>query len=145
MTLTLYDSDEEKEMLIREIRICDLTGDGIQELILNREPSFNYLILHCENGNFYGWETSYRGLISLQTNGIFISSSGAGHNYWHHLYFDNGFWLEENLASKDSDADGDKYCLHGEEVDEDVFLQQINDYITEDVTEYKPKQRKNEN
>ncbi len=80
--VTAYAENDIEEMMIREIRIFDLDGDGIQELILEWTPVGDYLILHCENEKFYGWEIMYRGFEILQTSGIYLSSGGAACNHW---------------------------------------------------------------
>lgn len=124
-----------ERILIKEVRVFDLDGDGTRELILEWTPVGDYLILHRENDRFYAWKTVYRGFESLQTNGIYIGSSGAGSNLWMRLRFENGSWLEEILA----DEDWGEYWLNGEAVDEDTFFRQVNAYATGDVTGYKPK------
>jgi len=138
--VTAYSDSGIEEMMIREVRVLDLDGDGIQELILEWTPVGDLLILHRENEEFYAWEIMYRGFEMLQTNGVFVGSGGAGSNSWYILRFANGIWLQEKLAEED----WGEYYLHGEAVDENTFLQQIDDYVTEDVTEYQPKRRADE-
>lgn len=133
---TYVDSGIE-EMMIQEVRVLDLDGDGTEELILEWTPVGDFLILHCENEKFYGWEIMYRGFLDLQTNGVYVGSSGALSNCWHRIQFDNGSWLAEKLAEED----WGEYYVNGEAVDEDTFLRQIDTYETEDVTGYEPKRR----
>lgn len=128
--------DTIREMMLDNIRIFDLDGDGIQELILQWTPFGDVLVLHCENEKFYGWETVCRGFQLLRTNGIYISSGGALCNSWHQIRFDNGIWIEDTLAEMCQD----EYYIGGESVDEDTFWQQIDTYETEEVTGYEPKQ-----
>lgn len=123
------------EMLIREVRVFDLDGDGVQELILEWTPVGDYLILHREDEDFYAWEIMYRGFEMLQTNGIYINSGGAASNRWCLMRFGNGVWMEERLGEED----WGKFHLHGEEVDEETFRQQIDGYRAEDVIGYVPK------
>lgn len=132
-----YVEDGLEEMMILEVRVLDLDGDGTEELILEWTPVGDFLILHCENEKFYGWEIMYRGFERLQTNGVYVSSGGAGSNCWYRLQFDNGSWLEEKLAEED----WGEYYINGEAVDEDTFLQQIDTYETDDVSGYAPKRR----
>lgn len=132
-----YVDDDENdigEMLIREVRVFDLDGDGVQELILEWTPAGDYLILHREGEDFYAWEIMYRGFEMLQTNGIYIGSGGAASNSWYRMRFDNGVWMEEKLAEED----WGEFHLQGEEVDEETFRQQTDDYRAEDVTGYVP-------
>lgn len=130
-------SDGIEEMMIWEVRVFDLDGDGVQELILEWSPVGDFLILHRENEDFYGWNIVYRGFNKLQTNGTYISSSGASSNYYCCIRFDNGSWLEENLFEED----GDEYYMNGEPTDKDTFWQQVDAYMTGDVIGYKPKRR----
>lgn len=135
--VTAYAENDIEEMMIREIRIFDLDGDGIQELILEWTPVGDYLILHCENEKFYGWEIMYRSFEILQTSGIYLSSGGAACNHWQHIRFDQGSWLEEELAAED----WGEYFIGGEPVEEAAYLQQTAAYQTGDVTGYKPRLR----
>ncbi len=132
-----YADDGIEEMMIREVRVFDLDGDGVKELILEWTPAGDFLILHCENEEFYGWHIMYRGFEALQTNGIFISSGGAASNRWQSICFDNGSWLVENLLEED----WGKYYLNGEPADEDAFWQKADAYMTGDVIGYEPKRR----
>ena len=92
------------------------------------------MILHCENGEFYGWVIMYRGFEGLQTNGVYVSSGGAGSNCWKRIRFDDGSWMEEVLLEED----WGEYWVGGEAVDADAFWPQVDFYETEDVTRYEP-------
>ena len=124
---------------VEDIRIFDLDGDGIQELIMQWTPVGEILVLHREKDKFYAWEIMYRGFEMLQTNGVYISSGGAGANRWKSIRFDDGSWLEETLFQEDWGI----YYVNGELVDEDTFLQQVDSYETDEVTRYEPKQYTN--
>lgn len=122
------------EWNVENIRIFDLDADGVQELIIEWTPVGEILVLHREKEEFYAWEIMYRGFEMLQTNGIYISSGGAGANSWKRISFDNGTWLEEILLEED----WGKFYANGEAVDEDTFLEQLHTFETEEVTRYEP-------
>ena len=123
------------EWKVEDIRVFDLDGDGVQELIIQWCMPGDLLVLHCEEGGFYGWEIMYRGFESLRTNGVYISSGGARANCWQRIRFDNGSWLEEVLFEED----WGEYYVGGEAVDEDTFVQREDDFFeTEEVTRYEP-------
>lgn len=122
------------EMMIYEVQVFDLDGDGIQELILYWGYAWDVLVLHRENEKFYGWETVYRGFEILQTSGAYVASGGALCNDWRRIRFDQGTWIAEVLAS----IEGDKYFIGGEEADETAYQQQSAAYETGKVTSYRP-------
>lgn len=132
--INMWKEDIGGECLIRKVSVFDLDGDGVQELILETSPGTFFLILHREKEDFYGWQVAYRGFEALQTNGVYIGSSGAGANCWNRIQFDQEGWLEECLAEEY----WGEYYLHGEAVDEAAFLMQTEVYWTEDVTGYEP-------
>ncbi|MBD5555027.1 MAG: hypothetical protein HDQ95_06725 [Roseburia sp.] len=129
-----YSEDGVTKMKVEDIRVFDLDGDGVQELIIQWTPVGDLLVLHCEKGEFYGWEIMYRGFESLQTNGVYIGSGGTRSNRWQRIQFDNGSWLEEVLLEEE----WGEYYVGGEAVDEDTFWQQVDFYETEEVTRYEP-------
>lgn len=121
------------EWNVEDIRVFDLDGDGVQELIIQWTPVGYVLVMHCEEGEFYGWEIMYRGFESLRTNGVYISSGGARANCWQRIRFDNGSWLEEVLFEED----WGEYYVSGEAVDEDTFWQQEAAFFeTKEVIRY---------
>lgn len=122
------------EMMIYEVQVFDLDGDGIQELILYWGSAGDVLVFHYEDGKFYGWETVYRGFEILQTSGAYVTSGGALCNHWQRIRFDQGTWIAEVLAS----IEGDKYFIGGEEVDETAYQQQSAAYETGKMTSYRP-------
>lgn len=132
-----YSIDGIDEMKIKEVSVFDLDGDGVLELILQWTPVGDFLILHREGERFHGFWSMCRGFEMLQTNGVFVGSSGAGSNSWHRLKFEDGNWVMEKLAEED----WGKYWLKGEAVEENTFLEQIKAYETGDVRAYKPKKR----
>lgn len=125
---------EPNEMMIYEVQVFDLDGDGIQELILYWGSAGDVLVFHYEDGKFYGWETVYRGFEILQTSGAYVTSGGALCNDWRRIRFDQGTWIQEILAV----ADCGKYFIGGEEVDETAYQQQSAAYETGKVTSYRP-------
>lgn len=130
-----YYCEDGAEWKVEDVRVFDLDGDGVQELIIQWAPVgiANLLVLHCEKEEFYGWEIMYRGFEGLQTNGIYVSSGGAGSNRWKRIRFDDGNWLEEVLLIEE----WGEYYMSGEAVDEDTFWQQVDFYEVGEVTRYK--------
>ncbi len=129
-----HSENDNIEWNVENIRIFDLDADGVQELIIEWTPVGEILVLHREKEEFYAWEIMYRGFEMLQTNGIYISSGGAGANSWKRISFDNETWLEEILLEED----WGKFYANGEAVDEDTFLEQLHTFETEEVTIYEP-------
>lgn len=120
------------------LSIWDLDGDGTKELILCLGAyDGHYLILHNENGSFYGIDIVYRGFEMLQTNGIYIGSSGAGNNVWYVLSFVDNMFVETKVAWEQDQGQG-TYYIRGEEVDKEQFEEWVDENSPGDVECYFP-------
>ena len=135
----MYEIDD---LWLDSLAVCDLTRDGGYELILLLKNAGNeYLILHKEGADFYGVNMIYRGFEVVQTNGVYIGSSGAAYNDYLQLVFENKTFSEKLLGHTDYDSKNNIPLLYiGEEaVDENTFFEWTNSIMTEDVQFYEPK------
>lgn len=137
-----YNIDDTEYGKIMEVLLFDLDGDGIRELILQWTPRGvgDYLILHYEEGNYYGLLLPMRGFF-LQASGVYTSGSGGNH-YYRRLRFEDGDWIAESLAVYTYGSAGPRYYIDGEIVDEDTFSAYTKACETGDATVYYPKERR---
>lgn len=135
----MYEVDD---LWLDSLAVCDLTQDGGYELILLLKNVGNeYLILHKEGADFYGVNMVYRGFEAVQTNGVYIGSSGAAYSDYLQLVFENKTFSEKLLGHTDYDFKKNIPLLYiGEEtVDENTFFAWTDSIMTGDVQFYKPK------
>ncbi len=86
---------------IANFTVVDLDGNTIPEVILEVEEYFGYIILNYQDGRIIGNAKPYRGFGDLKKEGLFYSSSGAGHNQVNRLYFTGETWESNILAEHD--------------------------------------------
>lgn len=112
-------------------------GTGKQDLILCfYNFGGNYLILHREGQEFYGFERSYRSFEQLQRDGMFIGSSGASYNSYYRMRFQNGAFEEELLGEQV----GETYEIGGQAVSAGYFWTWRQNCMMGDMYWYYPAQ-----
>ncbi len=113
--------------------LCDMDGDRKREVILRfNDPDGTCLVIHQEGKGSYGVFYGAGRLENLQTNGIYIDSSGGATQDYKKLHFRNGTAEETNLASRG----GDCYWLRGKEVTQEEFDAWVEKNRAEAVTWY---------
>lgn len=120
----LLNGETGNPITINQFSVFDIDSDGTQELIVCFDNlSGQYLVFHEENGAFYAATFVYRGLQCLFPNGIYFASGGAGCLHWRTLSFENGRFIESELASSDWNTDKlyQEYKIEGEAVGEDTY------------------------
>ncbi len=85
-----------------EYTFVDFNDDGISEMVINISNDYGaILILHYNGYDVYGYEYSIRSLHSLNTDGTFMASSGAGTVCYCRLVFENNAAKIIDIASAD--------------------------------------------
>lgn len=111
--------------LARRFMLVDMNGDGADEIVLYCSPESTQ-VLYYEDGVVYSYQTAFRGMKRIHTNGIYEGSSGAASTSYHRLTELNpDGWKEETLASV---HDGD-YKI-GEET---VSQKEFSDYVLQSI------------
>lgn len=133
---------EDKDRWIDWVMLGDLTGDGQKELVLctsRRSPE--YIIIHIENGKFYGIALASRSFWSPQQSGCFYQGKGDIGNV-SRLSFENGEFSLEILASfrTGPQTKRDVFAIGGEEVDERTYNKWIKENMTGEIPKYDPAQ-----
>lgn len=107
-----------------EYAILDMDENGSKELVARVYNSFDSfaLILHYEEGVFYGFEDTIRGFAALKTNGYYIGSEGADTNTISQSSFNKNIRNEKVVAKQDNDT----YTINDKKVSKDEYAQFIN-------------------
>ena len=93
-------------------------ANGGLDLVLRlQDVGGHYLILHREGAAVYGTDLPIRWYESLQENGVYIASGGAGANWYCKLFFEDGAFVQRELAQA---VDG-AYAIGGRSVTEEEF------------------------
>ncbi len=98
--------------------VFDIDNDDVKELILGF--NMNYIIIHKENDEFFINTRSSREMQFLQKNGIFGSSGGAACTHYNTLSFENGKFIESEIAYQCANEEF-MFCINGKEVSEEEF------------------------
>ena len=88
-----------------EYTYVDFDGDGKTELVLQLESSVdgNFLVLHVNEGQVYGYAFAYRAMKELKQDGSFAGSNGAYNTVFCKLTFDGNKCNVKEEAVFDSD------------------------------------------
>ncbi len=78
--------------------IVDMDGDGMNELVLELDKYYGYIILREYDSEIYAYYQVYRGLLYLRTDGTFYGSSGASDNGIFCISFEGSEMAEHELA-----------------------------------------------
>ena len=89
-----------KIVFVESILFADLFQRGEENMcLLLPHLGYQWLILHEEDGTFYGIDMPVRWFGSVQKDGLYASSGGAAHTYYHRMTFENGDYTESDLAA----------------------------------------------
>ncbi len=123
VTENMYFSQlRERWFLIRLERfiLFDIDNDNEKELIMQFDNADMYAVLNKENDEFFINMRSPREMQFLQKNGIFGSSGGAACTHYNTLSFENGKYVENEIAYHCVYEDY-MFCINGKEVSEEEF------------------------
>ena len=99
--------------------IVDLDNDGSRELVMTGAMPETAQILVYQEGKVYSYQTAYRGMAGILTNGVY---SGAGASdiggFYRIVRFDKGTYEEETLAYMERDY----FEVEGREVSSEEFF-----------------------
>lgn len=125
--------------------LCDLDGDGAQELILWIDWYGGcYTILHREKGTVYGTYMSVRQFQELQTDGVYADTGGMGDRSYQQAYFENGRLLDKDLGHTHYYREDElvHYFIGEREVSEAEFEAWLKETMVGDVVWYAAREKK---
>ncbi len=118
MTIEKYlkEFDDEYQFEIDQFALCDLDGNGAQELIFRIGNIGHTVILREFNEEVYAYEFPLRGMQHITIDGKYLSSGGAYDNYVSRIHFEDEELHSSVLANTSSDREGVYYFIDGVEV-----------------------------
>ncbi len=129
--------DGATEIVKIEYTFLDFDGDEESELVLKLLSDIDgeFLVLHCNGDEVYGYTFVYRGMLSLKQDGSFIQTGGAGANYHCKLIFENNECKIVNEAIIDENRN--ILELNGEEAEIEMLQEFMSDWdLRQDVIWY---------
>ncbi len=102
---------------IPQCTVADLEQDGVPEVVCARSNDWGYVILRYNDGEIYGYEEVFRGLLCLKTDGSFCGSGGANFTQFGTMTFD-GTNMKMDVAFESA---GLNYYQNGEEITAETF------------------------
>ena len=87
--------------------VVDMDGDGVPEVILELTSGFDgsFEVLHYEDGQVYGFNHPYRGIIDLTSDGIYWGSDGAADGGFYKASISKSRYETTALGYSESAAD----------------------------------------
>ena len=110
-----------KQTITPQFAVVDLDGDNVLDVVLAIENYTGFVILRYKDGKVYGNIVSYRAMMSLKTDGSFMSSGGASDNsIGKMLFIGDVFFLDEKIRSVGG-ANIDLYYIRDNSIDKDIW------------------------
>ncbi len=130
-----------EDLEVLSVQVCDLTGDGDSELVLNFIYSVpSHVIIHKEGEKYYGIALAKRWFQAPCANGVF--SMGKGYNDTKcRLIFENEKFKIKELAHYEADMVEERFWIDEKEVNKKSYEKWCKENIVEQVKEYYPAQR----
>lgn len=109
--------------------IADVDQDTNDEIVLamtvGDDEYYGYLVLKSADSTVWGYEISYRSMLSLKADGTFSFSSGAADNGFGYLNPEGDLIYLVKLAESVSDDESVSYFLNGKKVSESLYRDAI--------------------
>lgn len=131
---------------VRSVLLCDMTKDGVKDLVIEGISSHPHMIIHKEGNEFYGDVYAHRQFRSPQKSGYFWWGKGSGH--WYYLTFkDKKFEMtaEAGIKAKTKENGMDMeetYYIRDEKTDKKTYQRWEKKNLTGEIKKYEVPWRK---
>ncbi|MBQ8280449.1 MAG: M56 family metallopeptidase [Roseburia sp.] len=131
---------EPKEAVVNTILFADVFGSGEKDMCLLLEDfGWSWIILHEEDGVYYGVDMPVRWFMGVQEDGLYLGSGGAGSSYYHRMQFVDGDYIETDIGDVISDMNGEDFLyLNGEKLSAEVYEEWKEKNLKPQVPQYTP-------
>jgi len=105
---------EPERAVVNSILFADVFGSGEKDMCLLLEQfGWYWIILHEEDGKFYGVDMPIRWFMMVQEDGLYLGSGGASSSYYYRMQFVNGDYIEEPIGDVIEDINGEALYIDG--------------------------------
>ncbi len=130
---------EPKSAVVNLILFADVFGSGEKDMCLLLEDiGWNWIILHEENGKFYGVDMPIRWFMMVQEDGLYLGSGGASYSYYHRMQFADGDYVEIDIGDVIDDENGAALYIDGVKQSAEVYEEWKEKNIKPEVPQYTP-------
>lgn len=125
--LSKITDDDQNTMSPPQFAVVDMDGDGTPEVVFQRSDYRGFVVLRYLEGDIYGYEVNYRGLMNLKKDGSYLGSAGATDNWVGKMRFLGNFY-DDDVRLYAVGQQAINYYLHGEPIERDTFDHLWNEY-----------------
>lgn len=130
---------EPERAVVNTILFADVFGSGEKDMCLLLEAfGWNWIILHEENGKFYGIDMPIRWFMMVQEDGLYLGSGGASSSYYHRMQFVDGDYIETDIGDVISDINGEALYIDGVKQSAEVYEEWKEKNIKPEAPRYTP-------
>ena len=110
-----------------QFAVLDMDGDSVPEVVFQRSDYTGFIILRYVNGEVYGYEISYRGLMDLKQDGSYSGSGGMNDVSVGKIRFLGKFY-DTDVKMYSIGQDHISYYVHEQKVDKVIFSELWEEY-----------------
>lgn len=133
------DDYEPERAVVNTILFADVFGSGEKDMCLLLEHfGWYWIILHEEDGKFYGVDMPIRWFMMVQEDGLYLGSGGASSSYYHRMQFVDGDYVENDIGDVISDMNGEALYIDGVKQSAEVYEEWKEKNIKPEVPQYTP-------
>ena len=119
--------EDQNTMSSSQFAVVDMDGDNLPEVVYQRGDYMGFIVLRYKEGDVYGYDVNYRGLMGLKKDGSYLGSGGGSNTFVGKMRF-LGELFDTDIKFCSVGQESVSYYLHDKEVDEVTFNQLLEEY-----------------
>lgn len=130
---------EPENAVVNEILFAEVFGSGEKDMCLLLEHfGWNWIILHEEDGVYYGVDMPIRWFMGVQEDGLYFGSGGASSSYYYRMQFIDGDYVENSIGDVIEDMNGAALYIDGVKQSAEVYEEWKEKNIKPEAPSYTP-------